>query len=112
MFFAKFPKHDPYNNPLGNFNCWRISHSIIINGKWFSINEFLFVMQYYPLTVVNTTERLQKLREEMKRSNLDAYIIPSADAHGVSTNTFQICCDGVVLRRIVCRLETALFFLE
>ena len=37
---------------------------------------------YYPVTVVNTTERLQKLREQMQSSNLDAYIIPSADAHG------------------------------
>ncbi|CAB4035707.1 xaa-Pro aminopeptidase 2 [Paramuricea clavata] len=36
----------------------------------------------YPNTVVNTTQRLAKLREQMQNENLTAYIIPSTDAHG------------------------------
>lgn len=37
---------------------------------------------YYPRTVVKTTDRLVKLREEMKKEGLSAYIIPSTDSHG------------------------------
>lgn len=37
---------------------------------------------YLPKTAVNTTARLQKLREQMKKQNISAYIIPSTDAHG------------------------------
>ena len=33
---------------------------------------------------MNTTERLQKLRNELRKENISAYIILSNDAHGVS----------------------------
>ncbi|KAJ1198918.1 hypothetical protein NDU88_002756 [Pleurodeles waltl] len=36
---------------------------------------------YLPPTVINTTERLNSLRQEMRRFNLGAYIIPATDAH-------------------------------
>ncbi|XP_070692654.1 xaa-Pro aminopeptidase 2 [Pempheris klunzingeri] len=36
---------------------------------------------YLPSTAVNTTLRLQELREQMLRLNISAYIIPGTDAH-------------------------------
>ncbi|KAM3867009.1 xaa-Pro aminopeptidase 2 [Diretmus argenteus] len=37
--------------------------------------------QYLPSTAVNTTVRLQALREAMRPQNISAYIIPGTDAH-------------------------------
>ncbi|XP_028406917.1 xaa-Pro aminopeptidase 1-like [Dendronephthya gigantea] len=37
---------------------------------------------YYPKTVVKTTDRLADLRDQMRKANLSAYIIPATDAHG------------------------------
>nr|KAF6436688.1 X-prolyl aminopeptidase 2 [Rousettus aegyptiacus] len=37
--------------------------------------------QYLPVTVVNTTEKLTALRQQMHTHNLSAYIIPDTDAH-------------------------------
>ena len=39
------------------------------------------VLQYLPSTAVNTTLRLQELRERMRPLNISAYIIPGTDAH-------------------------------
>lgn len=39
--------------------------------------------QYLPVTVVNTTEKLTALRQQMHTHNLSAYIIPDTDAHMV-----------------------------
>uniref|UniRef100_A0A4W5RIK5 X-prolyl aminopeptidase (aminopeptidase P) 2, membrane-bound n=1 Tax=Hucho hucho TaxID=62062 RepID=A0A4W5RIK5_9TELE len=39
------------------------------------------LFQYLPSTVVNTTLRLQALREDMSSFNVSAYIIPGTDAH-------------------------------
>ncbi|XP_078544568.1 xaa-Pro aminopeptidase 2 [Lissotriton helveticus] len=36
---------------------------------------------YLPPTVINTTERLNALRQEMQKVNIRAYIIPATDAH-------------------------------
>ena len=33
--------------------------------------------------MVETTDRLVKLREEMKKEDVAAYIVPSTDSHGV-----------------------------
>uniref|UniRef100_A0AAZ3QNK8 X-prolyl aminopeptidase (aminopeptidase P) 2, membrane-bound n=1 Tax=Oncorhynchus tshawytscha TaxID=74940 RepID=A0AAZ3QNK8_ONCTS len=45
-----------------------------ISGSW-------NVIRYLPSTVVNTTLRLQALREAMSSVNVSAYIIPGTDAH-------------------------------
>ncbi|XP_046863736.1 xaa-Pro aminopeptidase 1-like isoform X2 [Xenia sp. Carnegie-2017] len=36
----------------------------------------------FPETMVDTTARLAKLRDEMHRENIQAYVVPSTDAHG------------------------------
>ncbi|XP_028399084.1 xaa-Pro aminopeptidase 1-like [Dendronephthya gigantea] len=37
---------------------------------------------YYPRSVVKTGDRIERLREKMKKENLAAYIVPSTDSHG------------------------------
>ncbi|XP_024422913.2 xaa-Pro aminopeptidase 2 [Desmodus rotundus] len=39
------------------------------------------IPHYLPVTVVNTTEKLTALRQQMHTNNLSAYIIPNTDAH-------------------------------
>ncbi|KAM5290208.1 xaa-Pro aminopeptidase 2 isoform 2-T3 [Glossophaga mutica] len=39
------------------------------------------IPHYLPVTVVNTTEQLTALRQQMHTNNLSAYIIPNTDAH-------------------------------
>uniref|UniRef100_A0A8C7HPA5 X-prolyl aminopeptidase (aminopeptidase P) 2, membrane-bound n=1 Tax=Oncorhynchus kisutch TaxID=8019 RepID=A0A8C7HPA5_ONCKI len=45
------------------------------------VNECQISQYYLPSTVVNTTLRLQALREAMSSVNVSAYIIPGTDAH-------------------------------
>lgn len=58
--------------------------------------------QYLPVTVVNTTDQLIALRQQMRTHNLSAYIIPNTDAHMVrngSTPTLALSTTlGVAMR--------------
>lgn len=45
-------------------------------------------LKYYPRSVVETGDRIEKLREKMKEEGLAAYIVPSTDSHGVGKYTF------------------------
>ena len=47
------------------------------------LNKFYFFKEK-PITQVDTTARLAALRSQFSRDNINAYIIPSEDAHQVS----------------------------
>lgn len=55
--------------------------------------------QYLPVTVVNTTEKLTALRQQMHTNNLSAYIIPNTDAHMVRNGSTPTLALSATLER-------------
>ena len=55
----------------------------IVPNSWSHYDVFFF--QTVPPTRVNTTVRLEDLRREMTDNGIHAYIIPSEDAHQVTS---------------------------
>mgnify|MGYP002803531626 FL=1 len=67
---------------VGAFILAVLSATVNAAGRGADVRSCIKSPPYYPRTVVKTTDRLVKLREEMKKEGLAAYIIPSTDSHG------------------------------